>query len=221
MISRTNQNAARRLVARLFEVGCLVATSLCIGLLGLLLADVLYHGASRLSWKFLTSFPSRFPDRAGIKSALWGSVWLISLTALFAVPVGVGAAIYLEEYSRRGWWRRIVQTNISNLAGVPSIVYGLRGHARERLGRIRHEPSHVAATVDLFLDLHIERASFRVAGQLAHDGLHTAHDFGPPFQPISDGADRTRFALLVAVHQQVLSRQPGRLARHAASCPRR
>jgi phosphate transport system permease protein len=127
MIDHTNKNTSRHWVARLFEFGCLVATLVCVLLLALLLANVAYHGATRLSWKFLTSFPSRFPDRAGIKSALWGSVWLISLTALFAVPVGVGAAIYLEEFSRRGRWRGIVQTNISNLAGVPSIVYGILG----------------------------------------------------------------------------------------------
>jgi len=117
----------RRAISKLFEFACLGATLASVALLVVLLANVVYHGASRLNWNLLTSFPSRFPDKAGIKAALWGSVWLISLTTLFAVPVGVGAAVYLEEYGRRNWWQRIVETNISNLAGVPSIVYGILG----------------------------------------------------------------------------------------------
>lgn len=120
-------SGSRQLVSKIFELTCFGATLLSILLLALLFGNVLYHGARWLNWNFLTSFPSRFPEKAGIKSALWGSVWLIGLTSLIAIPVGIASAIYLEEYGRRSWWSKIVQTNIANLAGVPSIVYGILG----------------------------------------------------------------------------------------------
>ncbi len=80
-----------------------------------------------LSMKFLTSYDSRKPREAGILAALWGSLWLIMLVALFSVPIGVGSAVYLEEYSNEGRLKQIIQVNLSNLAGVPSIVYGILG----------------------------------------------------------------------------------------------
>ncbi|MCX7421391.1 MAG: phosphate ABC transporter permease PstA [Planctomycetia bacterium] len=80
-----------------------------------------------LSARFLTSYDSRIPQKAGIKAALWGSLWLLVFVAITTVPVGVGAAVYLEEYSNEGRWKRIIQVNLSNLAGVPSIVYGILG----------------------------------------------------------------------------------------------
>jgi phosphate transport system permease protein len=92
-----------------------------------LLADVVADGAGRLSAEFLSSFPSRRPEDAGIKAALWGSLWMIGLTAAIAFPLGVGAAIYLEEYAASTWVNRLIEVNIANLAGVPSIVYGLLG----------------------------------------------------------------------------------------------
>ena len=86
------------------------------------------RGWATLDWGFLTSFPSRFPANAGIKAALFGSLWLIGLTALFSLPTGVAAAVWLEEYQvRKNWLSRLVEVNISNLAGVPSIIYGLLG----------------------------------------------------------------------------------------------
>ena len=94
-----------------------------------LLVDIARDGLGRLSWQFVTSFPSRRPEAAGIYAALVGSVFVISLTALIAIPLGVGAAIYLEEYGRRSRWSRLVEINIANLAGVPSIIYGLLGLA--------------------------------------------------------------------------------------------
>ena len=91
-------------------------------LLAVLLIDVARDGWRHVDVHFLTSFPSRFPIRAGLKSALWGTVWLISFTALFSFPVGVGAAIYLQEFARNNWFTRFIKLNIANLAGVPSIV---------------------------------------------------------------------------------------------------
>ena len=100
-----------------------------VGIVGLvvLLAQVLAEGAPWLNWNFLDSYPSRHPEQAGIKSALWGSVWLMGLTAAFAIPIGVGAAIYLEEYAVPSRLTAFIEVNLSNLAGVPSIVYGLLG----------------------------------------------------------------------------------------------
>ena len=80
-----------------------------------------------LTWHFLSSFNSGDPLEAGIMAGLWGSVWLIGLTALMAVPLGVGAAIYLEEYAKPTTMTKLIQLNIANLAGVPSIVYGILG----------------------------------------------------------------------------------------------
>ncbi|MFC1661188.1 phosphate ABC transporter permease PstA [Gemmatimonadota bacterium] len=105
------------------------ATLVGVVALVVLLVDVLMDGAGHLDRAFLTNFASRFPDRAGIRAALAGTLWLLGLTALFSVPVSVGAAIYLEEYAPRGWVRRLVQANIAALAGVPSIVVGLVGMA--------------------------------------------------------------------------------------------
>jgi phosphate transport system permease protein len=119
----------RRSTAVGFAVLCIVATAVAIASLAVLLVDVASEGLGRVSWDFINSFPSRKPEDAGIKAALWGTLWMMGLTAVFAVPVGLGAAIYLEEYAPRNWLTRVIQVNISNLAGVPSIVYGLLGLA--------------------------------------------------------------------------------------------
>ena len=102
---------------------------LCIALvaLGALIVDIWSDGASRLSWNFLTGFPSRRAENAGVWHALTGSVFVILVTGLLAVPIGVAAAIYLEEYGGRSFAARIIEMNITNLAAVPSIIYGLLG----------------------------------------------------------------------------------------------
>ena len=99
-------------------------------MLGVLLYDVAADGFGKLSWDFLTSFPSAFPDKAGIESPLMGTLWLMFVCASFIIPVGVATAIYLEEYANRDrWWNRFIEVNIQNLAAVPSIVYGILGLA--------------------------------------------------------------------------------------------
>lgn len=118
-----------RIINFLFTSACFLATMTCVLLLFVLIWNLILQGKDWLNWNFVDSFPSRFPHKAGIKSALYGSIWLISLTALFSVPLGVGAAVYLEEYSPKTRWRKLIQLNISNLAGVPSIVYGILGLA--------------------------------------------------------------------------------------------
>ena len=102
-----------------------------VGIVGLivLLTQVIMSGIGWLDWQFITSYPSRHPELAGIRSAMLGTIWAIALTAAFTVPIGVSAAIYLEEYAPRNWITSVIEVNISNLAGVPSIVYGLLGWA--------------------------------------------------------------------------------------------
>lgn len=90
-----------------------------------LLVHLLAVGAARLDWAFLTSFPSRHADQAGILAALSGTLHVMVITTLVAVPLGVAAAVYLEEYARRSWLTGLIEVNIGNLAAVPSIVYGL------------------------------------------------------------------------------------------------
>jgi len=103
------------------------ALAMALGALAVLLIDALLDGWPRLNWPFLTSFPSRKPEQAGILSALVGTTSLMLLTAAAALPLGVGAAIYLEEYAKTHWMARLIEVNVANLAGVPSILYGLLG----------------------------------------------------------------------------------------------
>jgi phosphate transport system permease protein len=110
----------------LVSFGVLV-TVLALIALGTLIYDVARDGIGRLSWSFFTNYPSRRPEDAGILAALAGTAFVISLTALIAIPLGVSAAIYLEEYGGKGRVARLIEINISNLAGVPSIIYGLLG----------------------------------------------------------------------------------------------
>lgn len=117
----------RRVIAKVFALVCLLATLVGVFVLALLLIDLIRDGAGRLSWEMVTGFPSRFPARAGIGPALAGSAWVLFLTAMMAFPLGVGTAIWLEEYAPNNRWKRLIEMNIANLAGVPSIVYGILG----------------------------------------------------------------------------------------------
>lgn len=125
----TYHERQRRVKGKLFELVCLLATLFCILVLAVLLSAVVYRAWGWLDWDFLTHFASRKPEKAGVKAALVGSVLLISLTAFFTVTIGTATAVYLEEYSGRNWIYRLVRFNIYNLAGVPSIVYGVLGLA--------------------------------------------------------------------------------------------
>ena len=101
----------------------LLTLSVLLAILGKLFAD----GLTRINLQFLTSFPSRRPEDAGIFSAWVGTIYVMVLTAVIALPLGVGAAIYLEEFASRNWFTRLVELNINNLAGIPAIIYGLLG----------------------------------------------------------------------------------------------
>lgn len=114
---------------RLFKLALLAGISLALLFLVTLLVQVSVRGIPGLSWQFLTGLPSSDPAKAGIGPALVGTLWLLAGVILIAFPLGVAAAVYLEEYAGDGRLTRIIRTNIQNLAGVPSIVYGLLGLA--------------------------------------------------------------------------------------------
>lgn len=125
--ARPQRALRRRLAEPAFQALGMAATLFGVVALLTLLVDVAVDGLPRLDWQFLTSYPSRKPEQAGILASLVGTLWLMVLTALFAFPLGVGAAVYLEEYAVQSRFQRIVEINIANLAGVPSIIYGLLG----------------------------------------------------------------------------------------------
>lgn len=114
---------------RLFQIVAWVATAIAIVVLAWLLVDIFSQGWGRLDSQFLTSFPSRRAQNAGIVGALAGTFWVMIIVALVSFPVGVGAGLYLEEFAQDSWVTRLIEINISNLAGVPSIIYGLLGLA--------------------------------------------------------------------------------------------
>lgn len=124
----SNRNdVVRQVKGSIVYVLCTVAVVVSLVSLAVLLFDAIQDGLPWLDLQFITSFPSRFPEQSGILAALWGSIWVVGLTALFSFPVGVGAAIYLEEYAPQNWLTSFIRLNIANLAGVPSILYGVLG----------------------------------------------------------------------------------------------
>lgn len=117
----------RKQIGRVFAIVCLGAISTGMLFLVVLLADVFTDGMRWLSPQLFTAFPSRFPEQAGLRSALQGTLWMITMTVIIALPIGVGAAIYLEEYAAKNRFTQFIEINVANLAGVPSIIYGLLG----------------------------------------------------------------------------------------------
>jgi phosphate transport system permease protein len=111
----------------IFQLFALATLCLALAALAALIYSVVSDGAARLSWQFLTSYPSRRPAAAGIYPALAGSIVVILLTGALALPIGVAAAIYLEEYGTHSRLANLIEINIANLAAVPSIIYGLLG----------------------------------------------------------------------------------------------
>ncbi|MFM9165689.1 MAG: phosphate ABC transporter permease PstA [Candidatus Limnocylindrus sp.] len=126
----SSQTTMRRKVANaLFGLLAFLAIFASLITLVALLIDVVARGGSSVDLQFFCSAPSRIPAKAGFLAALVGSLWVTTLVAVMTFPIGVAAAIYLEEYAGRGRWSRLLRINISNLAGVPSIVYGIFGLA--------------------------------------------------------------------------------------------
>ena len=122
-----NNIQKNRLKDNLFKYWGIFCTIIGLVLLAIFIGDILIDGLRRIDWGFITSLPSRKAEKSGIYTALMGSIWILVLTTLIAVPVGVAAGIYLEEYSKKNKLAGLLEVNISNLAGVPSIIYGLLG----------------------------------------------------------------------------------------------
>ncbi|HBK71057.1 MAG TPA: phosphate ABC transporter permease PtsA [Flavobacteriaceae bacterium] len=122
-----NSIQKNRLKDRLFMYWGMFSTLIGLVLLVVFIGDILIDGLGIIDWSFITNLPSRKAEKAGIYTALMGSIWILFLTAFIAIPVGVAAGVYLEEYSKKNWLSGILEINISNLAGVPSIIYGLLG----------------------------------------------------------------------------------------------
>jgi phosphate transport system permease protein len=127
LATATGNLARRHRLGTLFRIFCGAMTGLGVVLLVILLARIGREGAPWVDWQFLSSFPSRHAEKAGILSGLMGTLWMVGLTALISIPVGVGAAVYLEEFAERNRFTRFLEINIANLAGVPSIIYGMLG----------------------------------------------------------------------------------------------
>jgi len=130
MSTKTTSN--KKYTVRKVKGGALLAlclTGLIISLvsLAILLFDAFMDGLPWLDLQFITSFPHYLPEQSGILAALWGSIWVVGLTAILSFPLGVGAALYLEEYAPKNWFTSFIRLNIANLAGVPSILYGILG----------------------------------------------------------------------------------------------
>jgi len=117
----------RHRASRIFKWVCQAATLTGILVLFVLLSAVVWQSWGWLDLQYLGDYDSRIASQAGIFAGLWGSLWLIIFTTIFSVPIGVGAAIYLEEYASENWLTRLIRINLANLAGVPSIVYGILG----------------------------------------------------------------------------------------------
>lgn len=129
-----NSSQSNKLKNSIFKGFAIVCTFIGLMFLVVLLYVVGAEGIARIDMDFLTNLPSRVASRAGIYTALWGMVWVLILTILFAFPVGIAAGIYLQEYGKKGVLTNMIEVNISNLAGVPSIIYGILG--LELFGRI-------------------------------------------------------------------------------------
>ncbi len=122
-----NNLRKNRLKDQFFKYWGIFCTIIGLVLLVVFIGDILIDGLLRIDWEFITNLPSRKPEKSGIYTALMGSIWILFFTTIIAFPMGVAAGIYLEEYSKKNKLAGLLEINISNLAGVPSIIYGLLG----------------------------------------------------------------------------------------------
>lgn len=122
MSKQVNSNRIMDVAFRYFGLAC---TLFGLIMLGIFLFSIVSEGVARINWQFFTSLPSRKPEEAGILIPLLGTIWVMVLTSLIAIPLGVASGVYLEEYGKRNRLASIIEINITNLAGVPSIIYGL------------------------------------------------------------------------------------------------
>lgn len=128
------KSSPNRIIDKGFQVLGLLTTVIALMILATFIIYIVYLGASRIDWAFMTSLPSRFHAKAGILTAWTGTIWVFVLTAFSAIPIGISTGIYLEEYAKKTRLANILEINIANLAGVPSIIFGLLG--LEIFGRV-------------------------------------------------------------------------------------
>jgi len=127
---RSSTSPRRRVVDAVFKLFLWISVGVALGTLITLLIDLITEGWPRLNSDLVVNMPSARPERAGIQSAIFGSLWVVGTTALISIPTGVSAAIYLEEFAKKDrWYNRLIELNIQNLASVPSVVYGMLGLA--------------------------------------------------------------------------------------------
>lgn len=122
-----NNLQKNRLKDTIFKYMGIASTFFGLAMLAIFIFNILQEGLTRIDWQFLSSLPSRKPEKAGILTAWTGTAWILGLTSIIVIPLGVAAGIYLEEYGKKSRIANIVEINIANLAGVPSIIYGLLG----------------------------------------------------------------------------------------------
>ena len=127
MTKTTHQTTFIKRVDKFFQFFGMSVTLIGLFVLLILLWDVMHDGLTRIDYQFLTSYPSRKPAQAGILAAWVGTIWIMVLTALISIPVGIASAIYLEEYAKKSKLANFIEINIANLAGVPSVIYGILG----------------------------------------------------------------------------------------------
>ena len=136
-------DGGRTLHNALFRLAIIVSVLIALATLFTLLITVFLDGRTRLNGDLVSKMPSSRPLRAGIQSAIFGSLWVVLTTAAIALPLGVAAALYLEEFARKDrWYNRLIELNIQNLAAVPSVVYGILG-----LAFVARGPLHFGFTV--------------------------------------------------------------------------
>lgn len=152
------------------------STLLTVAVLATLLIDLVVDGRSMLSLHFFTNYPSRFAAKAGARAALLGTLWLMVVTAVVSIPVGVAAAVYLEEFAAANRATRLIETNIANLAGVPSILYGLLGLAvfvrGLQLGRILLAGALTLALLVLPIVIITSREALRAVPRTIREGAY-------------------------------------------------
>lgn len=122
-----NNLLLNRFIDNAFKYAGMFFTLSALGILGIFLVNIASEGLARIDWDFLTSLPSRKAEKSGILTAWTGTAWILGLTAIISIPFGISAGIYLEEYGKKNRLASIIEVNIANLAGVPSIIYGLLG----------------------------------------------------------------------------------------------
>jgi phosphate transport system permease protein len=137
MTMKSQPTSSRTLKDLVFRTFMFAGIGIALGVLATLLITVVSEGSPRLSWDLVRNMPSARPARAGIQSAIMGSLWVVGVTAIISLPLGVAAAVYLEEFARKDrWYNRLIELNVQNLAAVPSVVFGILGLAFIKRGAL-------------------------------------------------------------------------------------